>query len=286
MYTCYKCGAVKLSESDKCPNCALAMMNAEAIDNAITKKLMVDAYIAQQKNQNDLMIANKKMEHSLRIENEKEMTNEQAHKNGTQMLFEDGPIWYNKHPFHLDVNESGVIQARYTPPYLLDRLNEAFRKGVIERIKEEVGETRIVDDEENIWGSFAQQVFDLGIKNVRKFRLLAGRHPFFSFCTYEYESEVYAVLDKNSQKYIIKGKYDDLPFYHQELCDAYWAGLNKYIESENEPYKLNTRLKVVFDALQKKRQQEEEESKQTKILIATVLLLLAGIFFIVRKMIS
>jgi hypothetical protein len=279
MATCYKCGGFK-PDYGQCPACAkiasderlaadrirsderLAQEQREANAEIAHQNLKVQAGIAalmaldSQKKHNELMkqeeIRLKELKKQTQILLEQGLTVDEVYQNGFNFLNCDEIFDINEDTkcVRLSLDERGNIYPSYDNPYVQDKFQKAYQKGIEDRVKQDFSKgpgVEFMSDEAFKYGYLRSQHCAITFPKVGS--------PRFTYYA-ERQAEFYEEIDQKDGTL----KFTDIiyPYAAVFLNQSFLDGIEKYLGEQNTLVKKNQRLAKI----------EEERAQQNAIQIA------------------
>lgn len=276
MATCYKCGGFK-PDYGQCPACAkiasderlaadrirsderLAQEQREANAEIAHQNLKVQAGIAalmaldSQKKHNELMqqeeIRLKELKKQTQILLEQGLTLDEVYQNGFNFLNCDDIFDINEDTkcVRLSLDERGNIYPTYDNPYVQDKFQKAYQKGIEDRVKQDFSKgpgVEFMSDEAFKHGYLRSEDCAITFPKVGS--------PRFTYYA-ERQAEFYEEIDQ------IDGtlKFTDIiyPYAAVFLNQSFLDGIEKYLREQNTLQKKKNRL----DEINREKQAEQAE---------------------------
>lgn len=166
--------------------------------------------------------------------------------------------WSNEANLSIVVNEYGRLEWNWNHPYLTDRLNEEFRKGLADRL----------NTYPSIFDVIKGSAIEAGKQNAEgtlpsKFCLYTGlKIGSVDIKTKTFNSSFTNTLDETTGEQVMRWSQ---PFENEELNQAYLDGVNEVHWVVNTPEQMNYRLRVQVPYIKAEREIAKATKRWNKI---------------------
>jgi hypothetical protein len=175
----------------------------------------------------------------VRLENEKNLSDQDAHNQGYSLQFLDN----YPNAFKNSLSEDGrIAKIGFDNPYLLDKLNTAYANGIWARLKKYLLPSGAIAGVKEI---FIKQAYEAGANGKKAFNFavslsIPDKHIF----TTDSYAAAFSEDDKTGKIQVVQRPL----FVLQEITDAYEKGLDAYLKSVNTKEAIENRVRVHQEA--------------------------------------